>query len=188
MTALYVGLLLFGGSHVFSILLAGVRNRLSARWGEALYKGVYSAISLAGLVLIAFGYWQTRADGAVAYIPYEGAGHFTLLLVLAAFVFMSASKGKSHLRKWLQNPFSVGVVLWSTGHLLANGKTAVVLIFATLLAISVLDILNNVMRGNSPTFDPLWADDLKAVVAGVAIYAVLLLGFHPYVLGVPVVR
>ena len=48
MTVLYFGLLLFGGSHLLSILLSAVRNRLSAWIGEARYKGLYSLVSLAG--------------------------------------------------------------------------------------------------------------------------------------------
>jgi uncharacterized membrane protein len=188
MTVLYLGLALFGGSHLFSVLLTAVRNRLSAWWGEARYKGIYSVLSLAGIVLMAVGYWQTRFDGVLAYAPFEGARHVTMLLVLVGFIAMATGKVKSHIRLWLQNPFSVGVALWSIGHLLANGKIAVVLIYATLLAIALLDIVSNMMRGQRPEFDPIWRDDIKAVIGGVIVYAVLVWGFHPYVLGVPVMR
>ena len=137
---------------------------------------------------MAVGYWQTRANGVMAYVPYESARHATMLLVLVAFIFMSAAYGKSHLKKWLQNPFSIGVVLWSVGHLLANGKFAVVLIYSVLLGVAALDIINNITRGNKPSFDPIWRDDIKAVIVGVIVYAVLLFIFHPYVLGVAVVQ
>jgi uncharacterized membrane protein len=186
MTLLYLGIALFGGSHLFSVLLPAMRNRVSAWWGERLYKRVYSLASLAGLVLMSVGYWQTRSDGTLAYVPYDAARHITMLLVLVGFIFMAAGKGMSHIRLWLQNPFSVGVVLWSTGHLLANGKIAVVLIYITLLVIAVLDILGNMMRGNKPSFDAVWRDDIKAVIAGVIVYAIFLWVFHPYVLGVQV--
>jgi uncharacterized membrane protein len=188
MTALYLGIALFGGSHLFSILLPAIRNRLSAWWGERRYKGIYSLVSLAGAVLMAVGYWQTRADGVMAYAPYDAARHVMMLLVLLGFIAMAAGKGKSHIRLWLQNPFSVGVALWSTGHLLANGKIAVVLIYATLLVTALFDIVSNMVRGNRPSFDAVWRDDIKAVIGGAIVYAVLLWGFHPYVLGVPVMR
>jgi uncharacterized membrane protein len=188
MTALYIGLLLFGGSHLFSVLFPAVRNRLQAWTGENVYKGLYSIFALVGVVLVSLGYWQTRFDGSVLYVPYGGARHVTMLLVLAGFILISAFHGKGYLKKWVQNPFSVGVALWSTGHLIANGKTAVVLIYAMLLIISLLDIAANLARGERPLHEPQLRSDVIAVVVGLIIYAIFLLLFHPYVLGVPVLR
>jgi uncharacterized membrane protein len=188
MTMLYLGIFLFGGSHLFSVLVPAVRDRLQARLGEKAYKGGYSLISVIGLVLMGFGYWQTRLDGSVLYVPYEGARHITMLLALTGFILVGSNEGNGYLRKWLRNPFSIGISLWATGHLLANGKTAVVLIFATFLIISLLDIVANMLRGEKPTHEPKIRRDITAVIAGTVLYAVFLFGFHPYVLGVPVVR
>jgi hypothetical protein len=62
------------------------------------------------------------------------------------------------------------------------------LIFSTLLLIGVLDIVFSLLRGERAVFDPVIRRDVTAVIAGVVIYAIFLFGFHPYVLGVPVVR
>ena len=187
MNALYLGMILFGGAHLFSSLLPAMRNRLSARLGEQKYKGFYSIVSLVGLVLMGWGYVQTRGNGEMLYVPMEGAKHITMLLVLLGFISISAFHGKGFIKAWLQNPFSVGISLWAIGHLLANGKTPVVLIYAMLLLISVVDIAVNMMRGDRPMFEPKIRSDVIAVVVGIVIYAVLLLLFHPYVLGVRVV-
>lgn len=187
MTVLYIGILLFGGSHLFSILFPAVRNRLKAWWGEQRYKGVYSLVSLVGIGLMVWGYAQTRDNGELLYVPMAGAKHITMLLVLLGFIFISAFHGKGYIKKWLQNPFSIGIGLWSIGHLLADGKTPVVLIYLTFLIVSVLDIAANMMRENRAVFEPKVKSDFIAVVVGLVIYALLLFVFHPYVIGVKLV-
>ena len=122
MRILYIGILLFGGSHSFSILLPAVRNRLKAWWGEWRYKGMYSFVSLVGVALMFWGYSLTRDNGEMLYVPMAGAKHVTMLIVLLGFICISAFHGKSHIKKWLQNPFSIGISLWSIGHLLASGR------------------------------------------------------------------
>ncbi len=186
MTTLYIGILFFGGIHLFSLLLPAVRNRLKAWWGEQLYMGLYSLVAIAGLALMFWGYGQTRGNGEVLYVPMEGAKHVTMLLVLLGFICISAFHGKGYIKLWLQNPFSIGICLWSIGHLLANGKTPVVLIYVTFLVLALLDIASNMLRGNWAIFEPRVRSDIIAVVVGLVIYALLLLVFHPYVLGVKV--
>jgi uncharacterized membrane protein len=188
MNLLYVGIFLFGGSHLFSILFPAVRNRLQAWIGERAYKGAYSLISVVGVILMGWGYVLARGDGSLMYQPYEGARHVTFMLVLIGFILMASLGGRGYLRLWLQNPFSIGVVLWSVGHLLANGKTPVVAIYLTLLSIAVLDIAANMLRNDEQKFIPDIRRDAIAVALGLVVYAVALFGFHPYVLGVPVVQ
>lgn len=188
MIALYLGLLLFGGLHLFSSLGRGARAGLIERFGEGPYKGLYSLISVLGLVLLGVGYWQTRLDGVLFYQAAPAARHATMLLVLVGFILMASMGGNGYLRKWTKNPFSIGAALWATGHLIANGKAPVVLIFGTILIISLADIAMSSTRGNAAITNPSAKRDLIAVVAGLAVYAVLLLGFHPYVLGVPILR
>jgi uncharacterized membrane protein len=187
MTILIIGLFLFGGSHLFSILLPPVRNRLSAWLGEGRYKGMYSLLSVIGIVLMGWGYVLTRDNGEMLYAPSYGTRHMTIILVLLGFILMSAAYGKSYIRKYFQNPFSIGICFWSVGHLIANGKTPVVLIYLTLILIAALDIFRNMARCNGPTFEPNVRSDMVAIGAGLAIYGLLLLVFHPYILGIRVV-
>jgi uncharacterized membrane protein len=186
MTILMVGVILFGGSHLFSVLLPSVRNRLKAWAGEPRFKGLYTLLSVTGIGLIGWGYVLTRDNGEILYTPLDSARHITMLLVLLGFICMSASYGNGYIRKWLQNPFSIGICLWSIGHLIANGKTPVVLIYLTFLIISALDIISNTVRGNKPMFEPHLKSDAIAVVVGVLIYTLMLFIFHPYVLGVKI--
>ena len=190
MMLLYIGCLLFGGSHLFSILFPGLRDSFRAQLGETAWKAAYGLVSLVGLGLMIAGYIATRADPAgddALYTPIMALKHLTMLLVLFAFILIGASHGKGYLKKWLHNPMSIGIVLWSGGHLLVNGQRSDVWLFGTFLVVGLADILMSEIRGKRPDYIPRVRSDIVAVVVGIVLYAVFLFGFHPYVLNVPVV-
>lgn len=189
MTLLLVGCVLFGGSHLFSILVPPLRDQIKAALGERAWKGLYSAVSLLGLILMVIGYSQTRSGPATAdelYQPLDGMRHATMLFTLLAFILVGASHGKGYLKLWLHNPMSVGIVLWSGGHLLVNGQRSDVWLFGTFFVVSLADILFSELRGKRPAHVPRLRSDVMAVVIGMVLYVVFLFGFHPYVLNVPV--
>ena len=191
MTALWIGIILFGGTHLFSILMPGQRDALKARLGEKAYKGIYAAATLVGLGFMIRGFLQSRSGPLAAdwlYVPYDGARHITMLFVLLAMILIGASHGKGYIKSWVHNPMSLGIVLWAAGHLLANGKRADVYLFGTFLVIGLADIFFSELRGKRPAHVPRLRSDIIAVVAGVILYAVFLFGFHPYVLNLPVIQ
>ncbi len=190
MWKLWAGVMLFGGVHLFSLFLPGARDRLKARIGEKAYKGLYSVVSLVGVVLLAMAYLARRSGPSsldLVYEPYYGARHLMMLLVLAGFILIFSNQSKGYISKLTHNPFSLGVVLWSFGHLLVNGETAVVVIFGLFLVLSVLDIVLSEMRGKRPTHQPNWRHDVRSLVVGVVLFFVFALVFHPYVLNIPVI-
>lgn len=187
MTYLYLGIILLAGTHLFSILLPGQRDALKARMGENAWKIVYSLVSLAGLGLMIWGFMQSRSGPLAAdHLYYLGnwTKHVAMLAVLLAFIFIGASHGKGYLKLWLRHPMSAGVALWAGAHLLANGKRTDVYMFGTFLVIALLNIALSRKR---PSHEPRLRSDVIAVIVGVVLYLVFLLGFHPYVLNLPVV-
>lgn len=189
MTLLYIGGLLFAGTHLFSILFPGLRDGFRARLGEKPWKGVYALLSLAGVVLMVIGYSGSRAGPATADVLYDGwyeLRHLTMLLMLLAFILIGASHGKGYLKTWLRNPMSIGIVLWAGSHLLVNGQRADVWLFAPFLVVGLADIVMSEMRGKRPRHTPRIRSDIVAVVVGAVLYLVFAFGFHPYVLNVPV--
>jgi uncharacterized membrane protein len=191
MTYLYLGILLFGGSHLFSILFPALRDSLKRSLGEKPWKGLYALVSLAGLALIIVGFAKSRAGPLAAdvlYFPADWTRHITMLFVLLAFILIGASHGKGYLKSWLHNPMSLGIALWSAGHLLANGKRTDVYMFGTFLVVALADIVMSEVRGKRPTHTPRLKSDIVAVIVGVVLYAVFLFGFHPYVLNLPVIQ
>ena len=188
---LVFGLAIFTVAHLYSMLLPASRDGLKARLGEGAYKGVYSIAALIGLGVMIMGYRQLSAGpeaGDFLYAPPGGMRHVTMLLVLLAFISVSAFHGRGYLKRWLRNPFSIGVALWAFGHLLSNGRVHAVLMFGTFLALALLDIALSIARGKRPFHEPQPRSDVIAVIVGMALYVVFLFGFHPYVLNLPVVR
>ena len=190
MGTLIAGIVIFASAHLFSLLLPDVRNGLRRGLGEGPYKGLYSLVSLAGLALMIWGFWSLSSGPAASdfvYVPAESMRHVTMLLVLLGFICLGAFHGKGHLKLWLRNPFSVGIVLWSFGHLLSNGRLYDVLLFGTFLVLAVLDIILSTARGKRPVHDPNIRSDVIAVVVGVVLYGVFLFGVHPYIFNVPII-
>ncbi len=189
MVMLWLGVLLFAAPHVLSMLLPSLREGIRERLGEGQFKGLYSLVSLAGIVLLVFGYSAAMAGPdatALYYEPWAGARHVTMLLVLLAFILIAASHGKGYIKSFVRQPMSIGFALWSGGHLLANGEKPVVVIFALFFAIAVLDIILSTVRGKGPIHQPQLRSDISAAIAGMVLYVIFLFGFHPYILGVPV--
>jgi uncharacterized membrane protein len=189
MIFLLSGIAVFAGVHLFSMLLPGQRDALKARLGEGPWKGIFALISLIGLGLIVRGYFLSRSGPGAAdllYIPAESLRPVIMLMVLAAFISIGAAHGKGYIKLWIKHPMSIGIGLWAAGHLLANGKRAAVYMFATFLALALLDIVLSTARGKLPAHDPRLRSDVIAVIVGIVLYVVFLFGFHPYVLNLPV--
>lgn len=184
MTVLIWGMVLFFGAHLLSLTPA--RAPLYARLGEKAYKGIYSVVSLVGLGLMIWGFGLARSgpDAArIVYDPVMGSSHGMMLLVLLAMILLASAHMKGHIRKIVKHPMSVGVALWSAGHLLVNGNLSEVLLFGGFFVLSVLDVIVSTVRGKAPTHTPQIKFDIMAVVGGVAIYAVFLMA-HQWLFGV----
>jgi uncharacterized membrane protein len=191
MIFVYLGTILFAGTHLFSMLMPNQRDALKGRLGEQAFKGVYSAASLIGIGLLVYGYssaWASGTGVTPVFDPPSWGRHATMLLVWLGFIAIAASHGKGQIKSLLRNPMSIGISLWAFGHLLANGLWLDLWLFGTFLLIGVLDILLSTLRGKVPGHAPRSRSDVIAVVAGTAVYAVFLFGFHPHILGVPVLR
>ena len=184
MTILAFGILAFALPHFFSSLFPAVRDRLVARFGEGAYKGVFSLVTGLGVIAMVYAYWTTRASGEMLYLPADTMRHATMGLATLGMILIAAGQGKSHIRLWLQNPFSIGIALWSVGHLLSVGKFAADWFWITVLAVALIDIAASMARGKKPDYQPVWRSDIIAVVAGLIVTVLLVLLFHPYVLGV----
>jgi Predicted membrane protein len=188
MTILILGLLVFFAVHSVRIVAPGVRESVIARRGAGAWRGIYSVISLVGLVLIVWGYGLARQDPVVVYDPPYALRHLTMLLVLVAFVFLAVSQmpaGK--LKPMLKHPMLAGLKLWALGHLLVNGDLASILLFGSFLVWAVVDRIAVKRRPGVvlPTPGPI-TNDIVAVVVGVLVYGLFVWKLHIWLIGVPV--
>jgi len=185
---LIVVLIVFLGTHVF-VSFRGARADVVARIGVHAYRGVFALVSLAGLVLIIWGYGQYRAHEWIqVWSPPAFMRHITIGLMLFAVIFIVAAFFPSHIKTRLKHPMLASVKTWAFAHLLSNGDLGSILLFGTFLAWGVYARIAAKHRGDlGPATAPTgWTNDAIVVVLGVVIYLALGDAFHPAVIGVQV--
>ena len=139
MTVMLLGLFLFLGAHSSRIVAEPWRQQTIARLGPNGWKGAYSAVSLVGLVLIVWGFGLARAQSVLLWMPPVWTRHVASLLVLVAFVLVTAAYVPGNaLKAWLHHPMLLGVKSWAFAHLLANGRLQDVVLFGAFLLWAVL--------------------------------------------------
>jgi uncharacterized membrane protein len=141
MTYLYLiaGLLLFLGVHSTRIFADGWRSRTRERMGANSFKGMYALVSLAGLVLLVWGYGVARQQPVVLWMPPVAMRHVAALLTLLAFVLLAAAYVPGNqIKARLHHPMVLGVKVWALAHLLANGTLADVLLFGSFLVWAIV--------------------------------------------------
>lgn len=186
MTTLILGLALFLGVHSLSIVNEPLRDRLHASLGEAAFKGLYSLASLAGLLLIIWGYGAARLDPSVLYVPPTWLRHVSLLLLIPVFPLLFATYFPGRIKAKIGHPMLVAVKLWALAHLLANGMLHDVLLFGSFLAWAIAGRISMKRRTQRPiaTLPATKANDAIAVVGGLAAYVVMVLWVHQWAFGV----
>ena len=188
MLELVAGLAIFLGVHSIRIVAPGWRDRMLMRLGALPWKALYSIASLAGFVLIVGGYAAARLEPVVVYNPPFWLRHVMMLLMLPVFPLLLAAYLPGRIKAAVKHPMLAATKAWALSHLLANGMLADVLLFGGFLAWAVLDRISAGKRPQLATTaapGPL-RNDVIAVVAGLALYAVFAVWAHPRLIGVPV--
>ena len=185
---LILGLATFIGAHVF-VSLRDERAKLIARFGELPYKGLFSLVSIVGLVLIVYGFALYRRTGLVpVWSPPDFLRHVSEALMWPAFVFVAAAYIPGNIKRALKHPMLVGVKLWAFAHLLSNGDLGGIVLFGSILGWAVYDRIS-LKRRTDPGAPPIpmgdWKNDTVAAVVGTLIYLAVGFVFHPLA-GVPV--
>jgi len=151
-TSLFAAALFFDGIH-FLISGTALRGKIVGLVGERPFQGLFSLMSLIGIV------WLSRAYGQAEYVELWGKLQalrpFALIVMLVAFFFVvlaftspnpTAVGGEALLtekepakgiQRITRHPFLWGVALWSFTHLVLNGDLASVIFFGSFLILAV---------------------------------------------------
>jgi uncharacterized membrane protein len=186
MTLLLIGLVLFLGIHSVSIVAEGWRQRTMRRVGMGPWKGLYALISVAGFVLIVYGYGIARQDPIVLYTPPVWTRHLALLLMLPVFPLLFAAYLPGRIKATMKHPMLAATKIWALAHLVANGTLADVLLFGGFLAWAVADRISFKKRTQPDlrTAPPSKYNDVIAVALGLLAYAAFTKWLHLYLIGV----
>lgn len=190
MNALLLGLIIFFGAHAVSIVNDPWRNRMVAKMGEWPWKGLYALLSIAGFVLIVWGYGLARQDPVVLYMPPAWLHPVAMVLLIPVFPLLLAAYLPGRIQTAAKHPMLAATKLWAIAHLLANGMLADMLLFGAFLVWAVLDRISMKHRTQRPvpSIPPSRANDLIAVVGGLALYAAFVLWLHGWLIGVPLIE
>jgi uncharacterized membrane protein len=188
MTWMLLGLGLFLGAHSMRVFAEGWRSQQIARIGEKNFKGLYALVSLAGFVLLCWGYDLARATPTVLWVPPVATRHVAaLLMLLASVLLVAAHVPGNHLKARMGHPMVVSVKVWALAHLLANGNLEDVILFAAFLLWAVLCFRAARARDRAANLAPVVPQmraTLVAVMGGVVLYAVFLFKAHAWLVGV----
>ncbi len=192
MLVLILGLVLFLGMHAVT-MKRDLRAGLIERFGAGGYRGLYSAVSLIGFLLLIYGYGLQRAAGyTVVWDPPVWTRHLALLLNLPIFILLAIGRRPSWLLSRVKHPMLLAVKIWATAHLLANGDLGSMLLFGGFLAWAVMARISvkrrpeEIARAAAMTDVAFGRRDVIAIVAGLVLYVVFALWLHPLLIGVSV--
>jgi uncharacterized membrane protein len=187
MTILIAGLVLFFAAHTLTTARAA-RAAAMGRIGEGPYKGLYSLVSAAGLVLMVWGFAHYRNAGyIVVWDPPAWLHPIALVLMWFSFVALAAAYSPAgKIKGLLHHPMLAGVKAWALAHLLVNGDLGSIILFGAFLAWAVYDRVAVKRRGDAGAPPSGFAvGDAIALVVGSAAYAAMF-WLHPLLIGVPI--
>jgi uncharacterized membrane protein len=188
MLVLILGLVLFLGAHSVRMFGDGWRTRMVERLGLNPWKGLYSLVSLAGFVLIVWGFGMARESPVPLYAPPLVLRHLNALFTLVAFILIVAAYvPRNHLKSAVGHPMLAGVKAWAFGHLLATGMLHDVVLFGAFLVWAVADFIASRRRDRRlGTVYPRGtiAGDVVTAVVGIAAWVLFAFWLHLRLIGV----
>jgi uncharacterized membrane protein len=182
MMFLFIAVALFCALHLVPAL-PSVKASLQDRFGP-LYGPLFGLGATLSLVLIVFAWSQTEFEPV--YEPSVWGRHINMAVSLIAFLFLGIFFFRGKLRLFFRFPFAIALIFWATGHLIANGDMASIILFGTLLAYAVIYIALALKNNVHPTLIMRDGHDVLALVSGVAAY-IAMVQLHEPLIGMPVI-
>ena len=189
MLLLGLGLALFFAVHLLPTNPA-LRDGLKARFGDGAYKGLFSVISLVGLVIIVLGYQKLQlhpGKNPILWTPPAFMKHIAFLLMIPASILLVAAYVPSRIHTTLKNPMLIAIKTWALAHLLVNGDLAGMVLFTSFLLYAVYDRISLKSRtdGRGPLGNAKGglSGDIIAVVGGLLFYTFMMLWGHSHLIG-----
>lgn len=186
--ALVVGAIAFFGAHLFSTFRSRGETGLRARLGYRAYMGLYTAVSLVGLALFAWG-WANLRPWPQVWTPPDWTRWIAVWSMPVAFILLVAAYTPvGFIKKIARHPMLLAVKVWAAAHLCANGDLGAIVLFGAFLLYAVIDRIALARRGDKGPVGvkPHVAGDMMAISGGLAAYAAVVFWLHPLVIGLAI--
>ncbi len=186
MHLLILGLLLWTLIHFFPSVAKCTRGLVINKIGIGPYKGLFAILIITSVVLIVLG-WRS-IDPIDIYNPQSWGRHVTFFLVLLTFILFVAARRATNIKRVLRHLQLTGLVLWSIGHLFANGDNRSLILFSWLGVWAIIEMIL-ISRREGEWIKPELVsvkNDVITVIGGCVLYAVLLIA-HPYLSGIKLI-
>lgn len=188
MGLLIAGLFVFLDLHSIRMLAGAWRERMLQRYGEAIYKGIFSVLSLLGLILVVYGFGLARETPVVVWVPPLALRYAASLLTLVAFVLLVAAYiPRNAIKARWHHPMVLSVKTWALAHLLANGNVAHLVLFGSFLIWSVCNFIAARRRDRAAgTRYPAatLTGTTTVLVVGVVTWALFAFQLHGWLIGI----
>jgi uncharacterized membrane protein len=189
MTLLVISIILFLGIHLIRVVAPDLRRSMVAAAGEQGWRIGYSLVSIVTLVFLIYAFDQARQVTGMLYTPPVWMAHIAILLMLFSMICLIASLlPAGHIARRTKHPMVLSVKIWALAHLLTNGETSSVLLFASFLAWGVIlrISLKRRERAGEAVLRPFVSGkyDLYAAVIGVLVWLAIIWKLHEWLIGV----
>ncbi|SVA59862.1 uncharacterized protein METZ01_LOCUS112716 [marine metagenome] len=174
------GVGIFFGVHLIP-LIEKLKLFLKNKFGENLYMGLFSLVSLAGLLLIIFGY---ESNSNFLYSENESAYLYSKYIMFIAFTLLIAANLPTYIKKTTKHPMSLGIAAWAVLHLMVSPDTSSIILFGSFLSYSIVSVLMSELRGSQvKEINPKISLDILSVALAIFINF-LAYNFHEYLSGI----
>ena len=188
MAVLILGLVLFLGVHSTRIVADGWRTTTIARFGTRPWKAVYALASIAGFMLIVWGFGLARRQPLFLWESPMALRHLAGALMLVAFILLAATYvPRNAIKAKVHHPMVLAIKVWAVAHLLANGNLADVLLFGSFLVWAVFSFRAARARDRAAAtvYPPGTASGTAiTVVVGIAVWVAFAFWAHGLLFGV----
>lgn len=182
MTIFYIGLALFFIPHFYSAMRSRAEERdIRAKMGEAKYMGLYSLITLAGFVLMIWGYAKTP-PGEILFEGPHDLHHYAWVFMVISFTLLAAAYTPiGYIKRTVQHPMMLAVLIWGASHLVMGGDLRKLLLFGGFTAYALISLAFGYKRGTDlKSKSPKFMGDIIAIIAGLILTGIMMHGAHLY--------
>ena len=186
MTLFVLGLILFFVPHFFSALRSRKNGKdIRKSIGEAKYMGLYLAVTLLGFFAMIIGFARAPNSETLFAAPHS-LHHISWVFMMPALILLaSAYMPLGYIKRAVQHPMVLAVLIWAGFHLAVGGDLKRVLMFGLFFAYTLVSLICAYKRGTVLKAKPAKPmGDILAIIVGLVLTGVLMHGGHVALFGV----